>query len=217
MMCQDLRENYKKKFDDVGENYGEMLLLQGLFVQSLLECEKTLKKCGNLVDIPAFEKMIDEEKTRGQDMDRLNNNIYHHRVPAPEELTFDKKNLMAGALPEDLFIRENAEKLKTDEKAYCSDLNLLVPKQVKGMIDNYKTKMNEFIAKNLDLYENEQTIENFVQNLFLPKKLTLKPGEEDLTSPPAEFPPQLWQKIEQVQQMGGTECLNRIMTGIMNN
>ena len=216
LMCQDLRENYKKKFDDIGENYGEMLLLQGLFVQSLLECEKTLKKCGNLVDIPAFEKMIEEEKTRGQDMERLNSTVYHHRVPQPEELTFDKKNLMAMALPEDLYIGENSDKLKSDEKAYCPDLELLVPKQVKGMIDNYKTKMNEFITKNLDLYENEQTIQNFIQNLFLPKKLTLKPGEEDFSSPPSEFPPQLWQKIEQIQQMGGTECLNRIMTGIMN-
>ena len=128
----------------------------------------------------------------------------------------DKKNLMAVALPEDLYIRENADKLKNDEKAYCTDLELLVPKQVKGMIDNYKNKMNEFITKNLDLYENEQTIQNFVQNLFLPKKLTLRPGEEDLSSPPSEFPPQLWQKIEQIQQMGGTECLNRIMNGIMN-
>ena len=200
MMCQDIRDNYKKKFDAVGENFGEMLLL----------------KCGNLVDIPAFEKMIDEEKTRGQDMERLNSTIYHQRVPAPEDLTFDKKNLMAVALPEDLYIRENADKLKNDEKAYCTDLELLVPKQVKGMIDNYKNKMNEFITKNLDLYENEQTIQNFVQNLFLPKKLTLRPGEEDLSSPPSEFPPQLWQKIEQIQQMGGTECLNRIMNGIMN-
>ena len=95
-------------------------------------------------------------------------------------------------------------------------MDLLVPKQVKGMIDNYKTKMNEFIGKNLDLYENETTIQNFVQNLYLPKKLTLKPGEEDLTSPPSEFPPQLWQKIEQIQQMGGTQTLNRIMQGIMN-
>ena len=160
--------------------------------------------------------MIDEEKTRGQDMERLNSTIYHQRVPAPEDLTFDKKNLMAVALPEDLYIRENADKLKNDEKAYCTDLELLVPKQVKGMIDNYKNKMNEFITKNLDLYENEQTIQNFVQNLFLPKKLTLRPGEEDLSSPPSEFPPQLWQKIEQIQQMGGTECLNRIMNGIMN-
>jgi hypothetical protein len=216
LMCQDIRENYKKRFDDVGQNFGEMLVHQGLFVQSLLECEKTLKKCGNLVDIPAFQKMLEDEKARGQDMDRLNNTIYHQVVPNPDTLTFDKKAMMAGMLPEGLYIRENSEKLKNDEKAFCTDLELLVPKQVKGMINNYKTKMNEFIGKNLDMYENEQTIQNFVQNLFLPKKLTLRPGEEDLSSPPAEFPPQLWQKIEQIQQMGGTEKLSRTMQGIMN-
>ena len=37
------------------------------------------------------------------------------------------------------------------------------------MIDNYKGKMNEFIGKNLAQYENEETINNFVQNLFLQK------------------------------------------------
>ena len=123
--------------------------------------------------------------------------------------------MMTMAIPDDLYIRENAEKIKKDEKIYCQDLELLVPKQVKDMINNYKEKMNQFISQNLDNYENEQTISKFVQNLFLPKKLTKKPGEEDFSSPPSEFPPQLWQKIEQVQQMEGTECLSRIMNGIM--
>ena len=50
-------------------------------------------------------------------------------------------------LPDDLYIRENNQKIKTDEKIYCPDLELLVPKQVKGMISNYKSKMNEFISK----------------------------------------------------------------------
>ena len=216
MMIKEMRENSKKKFDNSGEGYGEILVHQGLFVAALMECQKTIKKCGNLVDQAGFEKMLEEEKAEGQNMLDLNTRIYHQLVPKEEDLVFDKKNMMAMALPEDLFIRENADKLKNDEKVYCSDLDLLVPKQVKGMIDNYKTKMNEFIGKNLDLYENETTIQNFVQNLYLPKKLTLKPGEEDLTSPPSEFPPQLWQKIEQIQQMGGTQTLNRIMQGIMN-
>ena len=216
LMCKELRENSRKKFDDKGECYGEMLVYQGLFVQSLLECQKNIKKCGNLVDQEGFEKMLAEEQAQGQNMVDLNERIYHQHVPKEEELIFDKKNMMGMNLPEDLYIRENISKIKTDEKIYCPDLELLIPKQAKPMINNYKTKMNEFITKNLDLYENEQTIDNFVQNLFLPKKLTLKPGEEDLNSPPEEFPPQLWQKIEQVQQMGGTECLSRIMNGIMN-
>ena len=59
-------------------------------------------------------------------------------------------------------------------------------------------------------------ISDFVQNLFLPRKLTKKPGEADDESlPPSQFPPQIWQKIDQVQQIGGTEALSRIMNGIM--
>jgi hypothetical protein len=123
---------------------------------------------------------------------------------------------MNMVLPEGLYIRENSEKLKNDEKAYCSDLDLLVPKQVKNMIENYKNKMNELISKNLDLYENDLTIQKFVKELYLPRKLTIRPGEEDLTLPPVEIPIQLWQKLEQVKSLGGPRHLSNIMQGIMN-
>ena len=215
LMCRDMRDNEKKKFDNSGDGYGRMLVYQGLFVQNLLECQKNIKKCGNLVDQEGFEKMLEKEQADGQEMVDLNNRIYHQMEPKVEELIFEKKNMMGMALPEDLYIRENSTKAKTDEKVLCPDLDLLVPKQVKGMIDGYKSKMNEFISQNLDQYENEQTIQHFVQNLFLPRKLTLRPGEEDPMAPPTEFPPQLWQKIEHIQQLGGTECLSRIMQGIM--
>ena len=215
LMCRDMKEHAKSIFDQKGQGYGTMLVYQGLFVQNLLECQKNIKKCGGLVDQEGFEKMLEEEKEKGAEMDGLNNRIYHHMVPKVEDLTFEKKNMMSLGLPEDLYIKENSKKIKSDEKVYCSDLELLVPKQVKDMINNYKSKMNDFITQNLDQYENEQTIHNFIQNLFLPKKLTMRPGEIDPLSPPTEFPPQLWQKIEQVQQLGGTECLSRIMQGIM--
>ena len=216
LMCKDLRDGGKKKFDQTGLGYGEMLVYQGLYVQSLIECQKTNNKCGKLVNVEEFDKELDQEKTAGQEMVDLNTRIYHQAVPNVEELVFDKKNMMGMTLPDDLYIRENAEKAKKDEKIFCQDLELLVPKEVKGMIDNYKGKMNEFIGKNLDQYENEGTINNFVQNLFLPKKLTLRPGENIENDTPSEFPPQLWQKIERVQQIGGTMALNGIMQGIMN-
>ena len=84
------------------------------------------------------------------------------------------------------------------------------------MINNYKNKMNEFISKNLDLYENDMTIHNFIKELYLPRKLTVRPGEEDLTLPPVEIPIPLWKKLEQVKQMGGPQSLAHIMQGIMN-
>ena len=216
LMYKELREESRKKFDDVGEGYGEMIFYQGRNVASLLECQKTIKKCEKLVNADEFENMLKAEQNEGANMLDLNERIYHQRIPQEEEIVLEKKNMMNMVLPEGLYIRENSEKLKNDEKAYCSDLDLLVPKQVKSMIENYKNKMNELISKNLDLYENDLTIQKFVKELYLPRKLTIRPGEEDLTLPPVEIPIQLWQKLEQVKSLGGPRHLANIMQGIMN-
>ena len=216
LMYKELREESRKKFDDVGEGYGEMIFYQGRNVASLLECQKTIKKCGKFINADEFENMLKAEQNEGANMLDLNERIYHQRIPQEEEIVLEKKNMMNMVLPEGLYIRENSEKLKNDEKAYCSDLDLLVPKQVKSMIENYKNKMNELISKNLDLYENDLTIQKFIKELYLPRKLTIRPGEEDLTLPPVEIPIQLWQKLEQVKSLGGPRHLANIMQGIMN-
>ena len=170
------------------KNMMSMILPEGLYVESLLECQKTIKKCGNLVDPLEFEAIIKKEQAEGAKIKDLNDRIYRQRIPAKEELIFESKNMMSMILPEVLYIRENYEKSKSDDKIYCSDLDLLVPKQVKEMINNYKNKMNQFISKNLEQYENDLTIQDFIKNLFLPRKLTIRPGEEDLTLPPTEIP-----------------------------
>ena len=216
LMCRDLKEEEKKNFDTKGEGYGIMVYYQGLFVTYLNECQKTIKKCGNLVDVVGFEKMLEEAKVEGQKMYDLNKRVYMQPVPKEDEIVFEKKNMTSMALPEKLLIRENSTKLKTDEKFYCPELDLLVPKQVKTMIDNYKTKMNTYITSNLQKYENETKIQDFIKELFLPKKLYTRPEEEDLTEPPEEIPFELWQKIEQIHQMGGIDILNRKMQGIIN-
>ena len=216
LMCKEYREETRKKFKDKGEDYGLMIVYQGLFVTHLLECEKTINKCGNLVDKNAFEKMLSDEKNEGAEMQGLNDRIYHQKIPSETEITFEESNMMVMTLPKDLYLRENGDKLKLDEKVFCSDLDLLVPKQVKSMIDNYKSKMNNFISSNLNQLENEQSINNFIQNLFLPKKLTIRPGEKDIDLPPAEIPLQIWQKIEQIKRMGGIQFLNHTMQNIMN-
>ena len=216
IMCKDLREESQKAFNEKGTGYGEAVFYQGALVQALLECEKTIKKCGKLVDVDNFEKGLEEERATGQQMLDDNNRVYKEVIPEPEKITFEKKNMMSMALPADLYIRENAEKLRSDERIFCPDLELLVPKEVKSMVNAYKSKMHEFISQNLDQYENEDSINSFVQSLFLPKKLTMRPEEVTGNEPPNEFPPQLWNKIERVQQIGGTATLNRVMNGIMN-
>ena len=216
LMFKELKEEAKKKFDAKGEGYGEILLFQGLLVRSLLECQQNINKCGNLVDKVEFEAMLKAEQNEGLNIKDLNDRVYRQIVPKEEDLISEQKNCMSMLLPEGLYIRENSEKLKTDEKVFCPDLDLLVPKQVKTMIDNYKSKMHEFISNNLSQYENDTTVQNFVQNLFLPKKLTTKPGEEDITLPPVEIPPQIWQKIEEIKKLGGVGTLHQIINNIMN-
>ena len=72
---------------------------------------------------------------------------------------------MSMALPEELYIEENELKARNDDRIYCKDLDLIAPKEIKDMIENYKPKINELISQNLDKYENEGTISNFVQGL----------------------------------------------------
>ena len=216
LMFKELREEVQKSFNTKGERYGEVLLYQGLFVERLLECQKTIKKCGNLLDPVEFDALLKKEQEEGNKIKDLNDRVYHQAVPNKDELTFESKNMMSMVLPDGLYVRENYEKSKSDNKIFCADLDLLVPKQVKEMINNYKNKMSQFISKNLEQYESDVTIQNFIKNLYLPRKLTIRPGEEDLTLPPEEIPPQLWQKIEQVRQIGGANRLALIMQKIMN-
>jgi hypothetical protein len=53
-------------------------------------------------------------------------------------------------LLKDVYIPENNEKLKSDEKVLCSDLDILVPKHVKRTIGNYNFKMKDSITTPLD-------------------------------------------------------------------
>ena len=52
------------------------------------------------------------------------------------------------ALPEELYIEENESKARNDDRIYCKDLDLIAPKEIKDMIENYKPKINELIAQN---------------------------------------------------------------------
>ena len=114
--------------------------------------------------------------------------------------------MMSMSLPEELYIEENESKAKDDDRIYCKDLSLIAPKEIKNMIDNFKPKINELISQNLDKYENEGTISNFVQELNLPCNLTKKPlkaGEIEIeeVDPLKRLPDELSGKIEKVQEI----------------
>ena len=84
------------------------------------------------------------------------------------------------------------------------------------MIDRYKQKMDSYLQQNISQYETEKSVNNFLQNLHLPGHITKRRTGESLNQGSIELPPQLWEKISHVQQLGGTMALNEIMQNIQN-
>ena len=222
-MFRDFKNENKKKFDEKGVGYGEVTYYLTKLVQELSECKKTINKMGKFLNIESFDKELEEAIKEQKEAEDLNNRIYHESLPKEENLTYESKNMMKKLIPDKLYINENEYKLKEDENIALPELDLLAPKEVRDMIDRYRPKINLYISKNLDLYENEETINNYIQSLNLPKKLIkerIKEGEEESQSEndinKKEIPEELWEKINNVQQIGGGDALNNIMQGIMN-
>ena len=221
-MFLELKNEGKRKFDEKGVGYGEVCYFQNKALIYLLECQKTIKKLTKFLKIEKFEDELQKVSEEKKVVDDLNNRLYHEALPKEDKIQIESKNMMSMVLPEKLYLDENESKAKEDEKLNCPDLDLLAPKEVKEMLGNYKPKINELITKNLDKYENEGTISNFIQELDLPKKLTkmpLKEGEleepEEENDPRRQLPQELWEKIEKVQKLGGGNGLIQIMQRIM--
>ena len=216
LMYQKLREGAQKRFDDTGTGYGMALVYQGKFVNKLLACEKTLEECGKYVDIKAFNEKLKAEKELGQKMLDLNTRIYHQATNEDKDFKIESKILLTPLLPDDLYIGKNKDKAKEDGENICPELDMLIPPQTKEMIDRYKQKMDSYLQQNISQYETEKSVNNFLQNLHLPSHITKRRTGESLNQGSIELPPQLWEKISHVQQLGGTMALNEIMQNIQN-
>ena len=216
LVYQKLKEGKLEEYENSGEGYGVALYYQGLFVATLLECQKTIKKCGNYANKEQFEKMIEKEKEIGADMDDKNNKIYHQTVPTEPPNPIQPLNMMSALIPEDLYHGENVSKLKSNPEIYCKSLNLLINKEMKEMIDRYKMKMNVIIQQGIEKSENETTIKEFINKLNLPNFIASRNEEKLTPKSSVEIPPQLWSKIANIQNLGGSAGLNNMMQGIIN-
>ena len=214
LMYSKLRDAALRKFDETGQGYGEALYFQGKAVAELLECQKTIQNCGNHVNVEKFNKTLADEQLLGQDMLDKNQRIYHQNTPQPGSIKLEKKDLMEPILPEDLFIGENKKKFKDKYNKFCEGLDSLVPPMTRDMVQRFRSKIGMYLKENISQYENEKTIMFFIQNLRLPRHLIerKKKGEKDS----GKFPPQLWEKIYKIQQLGGFLALNGKMQSIMN-
>ena len=214
VMYSKLRDSSMKKFSEKGEGFGEALYFQGMAVQELLECQKTINNCGNHVNIENFNHTLLEQQGFGQDLLDKNERLYHQATPQPGSIKIEKKDMMNPILPEDLFIGENKKKFKDKYNELNNGLDSLIPQSTREQINNFKRKIDSYLRENIGQCESEKTILFFIQNLRLPMHLTQrkKAGENDI----GRFPIPLWEKIQKVQQMGGIMGLSGKMQAIMN-
>ena len=183
-------------------------------VQELLECQKSINECGKHVNIENFNKTLNDEKALGEELYNKNNRIYHQAIPKEGSFIIEKKDLMGPILPEDLFIGENKKKFKEEYKKLCNGLDSLVPQMTRDMINKFRNKMDSYLRENIGQCETEKTVLFFIQNLRLPKHLIERKKEEK--NEISKFPAYLWEKINEIQKMGGSMGLSGKMQNIMN-
>ena len=214
LMYSKLKDSAMKKFEEKGEGFGEALYFQGSAVQELLECQKTINTCGNHVNIENFNKTLAQEQALGQDLYDKNDRIYRQALPQPGSFKLEKKDLMNPMIPDNLFIGENKTKLKDKYNQLSHGLDSLVPQMTRDQIQNFRNKIDSYLRDNIGQCESEKTIMLFIQNLFLPRYLVERKKEGENNS--GRFPIPLWEKINQIQKMGGAMGLSGKMQTIMN-
>ena len=222
MAYKKLKDDAMNKFKKEGEGYGLACSYQYALYKKLEECSANLKKCGNYIDQAKFLKFFDEQQKLGDEMVKKNTDVFHDSLKQDVlEVKLPSKNMITPLLPTDIMVGENVikaqqEALKNPE-AKTDGLEMLVPRQVKAMMSNYKDKIMQVITAHLDQCENETTINDFISQLNLPPKFTC----DDLNDIPKEgnieIPNELWNKISQCQQMGGTMGLSSTMQNIINH
>ena len=214
LMYSKLKDSAMKTFEEKGTGYGEVLYFQGNAVQALIECQKNIKDCGNHVNIQNFNNTLMQEQELGQDIYDKNNRLYRQALPEPGSFKIEKKDMMNPIIPDDLFIGENKAKLKDKYNQLTSGLDSLVPQTTREQIHNFRNKIDSYLRENISQCESEKTINFFINSLMVPKYLTERKKENDKKI--GKFPASLWEKINRIQQLGGSLGLSGKMQEIMN-
>ena len=207
-------EIFSKKFDDTGLGYGEALVYQELSVQYLTECHNTINNMGKLVDVDQFNSIFNQEVKLRDKMKDLNTRIYHQFTPDPKTLKFESKIMMTSLPVDELYIGDKKDKIREDNNIYCEDLYLLTPHEIKPMLEEYKNKMNAFITEYLSKYENENSINSFINSLHLASKIILRPNEKNKENNFEYYG--TWEKIMQIQNLGGSVFLSKLIKNILD-
>ena len=195
-----MRDKKLEEFNSTTKGFGEALVYQFQIVTVLQSNEKEKKKIQNLLN-EKEELDVTKEQEKGEEMHEKNLNIYRNPVPNFEELPKIQRKLMVNPTIPSEFGSEVIEN--------ANDLDALLPKEVKAMINEYKTKMMDFISENLSNYENEDTIQNFLNSLNLPSSLETILSQSAISD-------SLWKNIGEFQEKGASMYLNNLLQTLSN-
>lgn len=134
----------------------------------------------------------------GNEMVDKNKRIYFDAIPDMKILPKVEKIIKVNPtqIPDDLSKGENT-----------SALDALVPREVRGMIGAFKQQMMVFVSENLDKYENEGKVAQFLADLNLPFSLDTAVSTNEISD-------SLWKRISEVQQKGGSLYLTNHISNI---
>ena len=126
-----MRDKKLEEFDVTTKGFGDALVYQTQMLIMLSNNQKDTKKIQSM--LPKDELDFQKEMEKKSEMEDKNSNIYRNPVPNFEDLPKIQRKLMVNpTLPPEL-------SNQTIENA--NDLDALLPREVKEMINGYKQKM----------------------------------------------------------------------------
>ena len=189
-----MRDKKLEEFDTTTKGYGEAIVYQTQMLIKLSNNQKEEKKIATM--LPKDELDFQKEMEKKSEMEDRNSNIYRNSVPNFDDLPKIQKKLMVNpTLPPELS-NQTIENI--------NDLDALLPREVKEMINAYKQKMMDFISENLNNLENEDTVQQFLNSLNLPSSLETILSQSAISD-------SLWRNIGEFQEKGGTMYLNNLL------
>ena len=203
MMIFKLRDKYQVIFDQKGTNYGKVLVYTKKAVEKVTECGTIINKNTKYVNIDNLKRDIAKEQASIKTMEYNQLNIY--RAPTVFEQEKVEPMIMAKSKkPDELDLSE--------ENKHCSELDTLIPKEVKELIEKYKEEMNKYITSVISQYENEQKLNDALSSMNLPSAVLDNTDMSYLNT--VEISDYLWKQIEDIQQRDGTLGLMNIIGDI---
>lgn len=188
-----MRDKALETFNTNGQDYGVAISYQGAMVDALKRAEKESKKIKKLIESDTLN--LAKETEKGEEMYKQNQRIYFSPIPEITSLPKIAVKIMANpAVPPEY---------KTDVESRM-ELDALIPREVKNMIAEYKSKMMNYISENLNQYENESTCKAFLDKLNLPSSLETVLSQSEISD-------SLWKKINEIQVKGGSMYLTNML------